>query len=1023
MAAKKKTKQAKSERRFVLLSDLHAHAWSAFAKGDGEKNSRLQRSLQVMKDSLDKARELDVPWVFGGDIVHTAGYTMNVVLFELIDALKQYDDVVKLAVWGNHDARGVGGRICLEQTVLATIQHAVRNFIVLDPSLGALLYEDPKTGLTFAGAGYQPRAELLRYAQNADIGIYHQTVRGTKTPAGVSLDEGIPAEELVERHKLSVVGHVHHWQHAAKGRVLIPGSPEHHNFGDVGDHGWWIIDVDAEDYTLIEGGSPKFLTVETPDDVKKDGNFYRVRHAPGGVSVPDGAIAIAPTPTAIESRDMLHNASGEEVLHAWMRENPHEHAPAEKVLELGKRLWSEEDSGALRPMRLAKLRLHNFCSYADQEIDINPGTRLVLGKGRDFPSNGAGKSTIFESIYWLLFGRTTKDQSGDEVIRWGAKNCEVTGEFVVGDGWLRVRRTRGKNAGLFIESSESEWEAASSNEMTDKLLRWCGLTPELYKSLAYFSQEKLLLFASATDGERKDMLADLIGLASYQTASALAQSKCSDLEDAEAKQQAFIEAAEERIQIETQRLHDAQQQRETWEQEHAGALVAVREKQDDFEKEVPSTRADMVQAATRSLGASNEGRRQQVLRTIDALQDRLNEPVKAITAKQVERAKQIATEAQETYQGAMVDLGRARSAVEAAKKGLSEKQSRLKKQEATLAAGFCPSCQQPISDEHRDTCLAPYSGDVAAAQQQLEELEALVPIALTSAADAKRTLETSQALVKVSEDRLRAMQAREQVTKEIEVARGELVHLNDARAAILEAAEQRADESIRSQRAALEKEYADLEARTNPFIAQEDAAQVRVQEAEAAIRQRGTERDRIRQEITIFDYWRRAFSKQGIQSLLIDQIATVFNENRGSIFPSLTQGIYDVQFSTLSQTKAGEWRERTEFQVYQRGELVPYAALSGGQRRRIDVGVMLTLVKAVSTWMQVPGALGILILDEVFGFLDGSGAEGLMEALREVQEQIPSIFVVSHEPELQALFPEVIRVEQDGEGTSRIMIG
>src|SRR5689334_19905587 len=81
---------------------------------------------------------------------------------------------------------------------------------------------------------------------------------------------------------------------------------------------------------------------------------------------------------------------------------------------------------------------------------------------------------------------------------------------------------------------------------------------------------------------------------------------------------------------------------------------------------------------------------------------------------------------------------------------------------------------------------------------------------------------------------------------------------------------------------------------------------------------------------------------------------------------------------------------------------------------------MLTLVMAVSEWMQVPGALGLLVLDEVFGFLDAAGAEGLMEALRAVEERIPAIFVVAHDPQLQSLFGKTLHVEQDDQGISHL---
>jgi len=152
----------------------------------------------------------------------------------------------------------------------------------------------------------------------------------------------------------------------------------------------------------------------------------------------------------------------------------------------------------------------------------------------------------------------------------------------------------------------------------------------------------------------------------------------------------------------------------------------------------------------------------------------------------------------------------------------------------------------------------------------------------------------------------------------------------------------------------------------------------------------------------------------------MEEVATAFNEARGTIFPLLTRGVYDVQFSTLSRTRANELRERTEFHVYEHGKPTSYNVLSGGQRRRIDIGIMLVMTLAVAKWMGTPGVLGLLVLDEVFGFLDDSGAEGLVDALQQVQLVVPTIYTITHDPHLQALVPDVIRVVQDADGLSTV---
>ena len=75
------------KKRFVLLSDLHSHPWSAFAKGDGLHNSRLRQSLNILEASLIKAEEEAIPWVFAGDLVHTAGYALNTVMAGVTEIL------------------------------------------------------------------------------------------------------------------------------------------------------------------------------------------------------------------------------------------------------------------------------------------------------------------------------------------------------------------------------------------------------------------------------------------------------------------------------------------------------------------------------------------------------------------------------------------------------------------------------------------------------------------------------------------------------------------------------------------------------------------------------------------------------------------------------------------------------------------------------------------------------------------------------------------------------------------------
>jgi DNA repair exonuclease SbcCD ATPase subunit/DNA repair exonuclease SbcCD nuclease subunit len=1088
--------------RFVVLSDLHAHPWAAFSQGEGANNSRLVRTLIVLDASLAKAREESIPWIFPGDLVHTAGFSLNVVLSGVLGILTRYPDVRKIVIWGNHDARSSGGKITIDQTVFAAMLHTVPNLFVLDP--GVVLEHE---GLTIVGEGYQPHPELLSFGVSADIGIFHQTVRGSITAAGFDLPEGVDKAQLLDRYRVSIVGHVHHPQQieAPRGQaILIPGSPEHHNFGDAGTHGWWILSVpdDREENSSVEfisGGSPEFMTVDDPSGIADDGNFYRVRTMPRGTTLPAHATVIAPEPTTVVHRDLLRGAAEiEQILQVWLKVAPPEDGvDVERCLQAGRELLATQDPVRLRAMRLTQLRLQNFCSHEDSTLKVQDGTWLVIGKGRDYPSNGAGKTSIFEALYWLLFGQNTKGLAADEVVRWGQTECVVEGHFIAPDGVqdeLMVTRRRGTGGHtLEVFQSGQSWGATSVAEMTKKLNKYLGLTPEMYQNLGYFSQEKLLLFSSATDGERKNVLADLVGLGAYQEASAAAGVEIGTRETRLTVLDATRVVHEEMRVSETVRQSEAQAASQLFIEGQARGVA-------DFERCLAIHQADPAPALfstrvalTRAkidhwMGKGGE-RQDRETRRHDALRVVILERLSLEVAQQIKRLEDqrdvvlaplverlgsrvrvqemanILPQSRVELERAVIDATAATAERVRLDKEVAGKVSTARSVEAeverarvslthatrSFAAGKCPSCLQTITPEHQALCLRPFEAvlhdtdqrlHIARAALENERLAAMI----TQETEATQLIQRNRCEAVV--DALVAL--RDTLTQVDQIsARIPPLHAHVAQLGMI--ADEQAVTEIAARLASIERRVHDRQLRIsaierrvldrhdattrrftqdlenicalpNPHLREVAAVEERLTDLAAKIAQAEVNAAFLRQGVAIYTYWRHGFSKQGIQSLLMEEIATRFNAHRADIFPVLTQGVYDVQFATLSQTKAGELRERTEFLVTEHGNSIPYGALSGGQRRRVDIGIMLTLAVAVADWMQVPGILGLLVLDEVFGFLDASGAEGLLDALRGVQRTIPTIYTVTHDQHLQALFPDAVVVEQDRDGVSHLIV-
>lgn len=72
-------------------------------------------------------------------------------------------------------------------------------------------------------------------------------------------------------------------------------------------------------------------------------------------------------------------------------------------------------------MHLSNLILENFRSYGHQDLTFGPKINLILG------ANGAGKTNILESIYFLSCGKSFRSSSLSQLINWQSSFTSVRG--------------------------------------------------------------------------------------------------------------------------------------------------------------------------------------------------------------------------------------------------------------------------------------------------------------------------------------------------------------------------------------------------------------------------------------------------------------------------------------------------------------------------------------------------------------------------------------------------------------------
>jgi len=170
-----------------------------------------------------------------------------------------------------------------------------------------------------------------------------------------------------------------------------------------------------------------------------------------------------------------------------------------------------------------KLWLRNFMCYRDNVPPLSfDGIHIACISG----NNGNGKSALIDAMTWALWGRA-RAKSDDDLIHQGQTEMEVEFDFAVGQQPYRIIRKhskpkrRGRSGQTILEfqiATGNGFKSITGNSIT---LTQQKITDVLHMDYPTFVNSALLLQGRADEFtikrpvERKQVLADILGLSFY----------------------------------------------------------------------------------------------------------------------------------------------------------------------------------------------------------------------------------------------------------------------------------------------------------------------------------------------------------------------------------------------------------------------------------------------------------------------------------------------------------------------------
>jgi len=881
-----------------------------------------------------------------------------------------------------------------------------------------------------------------------------------------------PDSALLERVGADriVLGHVH------KKQGWYIGALTQLNFGEEDNAtGFEILDTETGDVEMIHVDSPRYFTVKAeeykPENFKAT-DYVKVRGKEPPV-VGDDLLSAGKLPENVQfekipesttmtrrlSENMDPSADPGALLEVWSRETACEIPVPELAAELEQHVTARAQGarsaiGSLKKIR--SIKLVNIGSHTGTDVALPDGITAITGH------NGAGKTFLLESPMAILYGTfpSRPKTVPDYVPAIGDALLEM--EFDSNGSTYRARRevhltakTR-QQTGYLFEGEKTIAGGPAKMEEYEAACRDLVGDADLVLASIFSSQNQAGDLVTMRPADRKELFHKLLGLERFgniaqsaRDAGNAVKGRIAQIEEAimraqeelgrkgalqarlmaigkdfEAKEDelAVLEKVYRGIVAEKEKAAIQESRRRDLEAEKEAAGKALREVSTQLER--LTREKEEIEAALKKAGNVEES-----LSELAMIRERYDE---------LQQAASLRMRAESAISKAEGAIATEKQRLEYERARLVEKNGELKAQVKILGEGDfkaeqCQTCRFLAGARNA-------AGEIEKNQARIDQIEVMLLEEAYCLDDRKKLAELKAALPKpVDEKEIVRLRARitelepaqriagkveeqkksvERLTVMCEEARGKKIEASkkweavkdktvpESNLAEIETRERQADAAVRAVRAdisGLTEERGRISAEIERLLELDKKTAAQVTEVGAG-----------RREVTVNETLARAFGRDGIPQLLIDNAIPQIQDILNDLLSAL-QGRFSVQFSTQKALKSGTIQETIDIVVSDGAGSRDISDFSGGEQKLMRMILRLSL--AIFQSQRAGKRLEVFFVDEAFDALDRDNAVRLLNILGKLQERFQQVFVVSHTDDLISDLPNIIRLEKTNGGT------
>jgi DNA repair protein SbcC/Rad50 len=610
-----------------------------------------------------------------------------------------------------------------------------------------------------------------------------------------------------------------------------------------------------------------------------------------------------------------------------------------------------------------RLKLSNFTSYGDNipELDFAK-FHLAAISGQ----NGAGKSSILDSITWVLWGWSRAGDNADQLVRLGATDMQVEFSFDLDGHEFTVKRRRttkhGGNSALEFWSGTHNLTEGTIKATQQKIIDTLHLSFETFTNSSFLRQGHADEFTTKGPTDRKRILADILGLSHYDKLEEKAKEKARDaatklqlidyqfleieaeLSQKEQRQKALTEAEEEakKVQIQITEVDKLIRSINDEKEVVLASINSLKEKESqisEVKKELDDIKLQIaIKEKAKEEFQNILSKKQDIEENYLKLQ-KLSEEKQALETKRSEliKVKDQLVEVQKVLTQRENKRDQAISSLQIDVKKYQTENEQLQEQinHLTSHKDSCPTCGQNIGEDKNREIISKNKSQIEENNKLLEELnskikkyqEIVLPesvevqkleIAVTKLEqETKPWLEISQQILtlgKFQDLYVKLQQAETGVKTHLEAIL-DLQKIYHSKEEQISKSQKELEQLLEFQKVlsqVLEKlraqeiikqELSQKALELSGQVGQAKQLMERSEQLEKLFDQKKQEKENLTKEKESFETLAEAFGKKGIQAMIIETAIPEIEEEANSLLEKLTEGRMKVTLITQKETK------------------------------------------------------------------------------------------------------------------------